>query len=63
MKILSFIMVVTLVGCTSLPVSDRGQLDDNILVPMPPFLGDCGLADKGSSDCDTLPNRSLNAEY
>ena len=61
MRIFNLLMAFAIAGCAS-QVPESRELDDNILVPMPPFLGDCGLTFKDSSECDELSNDGLNAD-
>jgi hypothetical protein len=61
MRIFNLLMAFAIAGCAS-QVPESRELDDNILVPMPPFLGDCGLTFKGSSECDEISNDSLDAD-
>jgi len=63
MKITSFLIAIALVGCSSIKEPNIDQLGDNILVPMPPLLKDCGLTYKDEGDCDSLSNRDLSAEH
>tara|TARA_R110002124_G_scaffold163898_2_gene331268 strand:+ start:1669 stop:1857 length:189 start_codon:yes stop_codon:yes gene_type:complete len=61
MRIFNLLMAFAIAGCAS-QVPESRELDDNILVPMPPFLGDCGLTFKGSSECEEISNDGLDAD-
>ena len=61
MRIFNLLMAFAIAGCAS-QVPESRELDDNILVPMPPFLGDCGLTFKGNSECDEISNDGLDAD-
>ena len=61
MRIFNLLMAFAIAGCAS-QVPESRELDNNILVPMPPFLGDCGLTFKGSSECEEISNDGLDAD-
>lgn len=63
MKVTIVLIVIFLIGCSTLQAPDLDQIGDNTLVPMPPLLEDCGITYKDSDHCDALSNGDLSAEY